>query len=230
MRYWNHAKIASGRWIEKLSTQTKWQKGVTRCAVSCHLGILKKICFICINYVYLTHWGRATHICVSKLTIIASDNGLSPGRRQAIIWNNARILSIGLLGTNFSEILVSSANWRPFCLGLHVLKVRTRFRLISINMLYRNEADFLYDTASWDTPFCHFVLAFKSLSFDRSKFCLIPATNYWTHKQSPMDSQSIDGYPGRLLEILSEVSKNDNSCTLFCLSLISDIANCVFRP
>ena len=34
---------------------------------------------------YLTHCGRATHICVSKLTIIGSDNGLSPGRRQAII-------------------------------------------------------------------------------------------------------------------------------------------------
>ena len=47
----------------------------------------------------LTHWGRATHICVSKLTIIASDNDLSPGRRLAIIWNNAGILSIGLLGT-----------------------------------------------------------------------------------------------------------------------------------
>ena len=27
----------------------------------------------------LTHWGRVTHICVSKLTIIGSDNGLSPG-------------------------------------------------------------------------------------------------------------------------------------------------------
>ena len=26
----------------------------------------------------LTHWGRVTHICVSKLTIIGSDNGLSP--------------------------------------------------------------------------------------------------------------------------------------------------------
>ena len=26
----------------------------------------------------LTHWGRATHICVGKLTIIGSDNGLSP--------------------------------------------------------------------------------------------------------------------------------------------------------
>ena len=52
----------------------------------------------------LTHWGRATHIYVITLTIIASGNGLSPGRRHAIIWNNAEILSIGLLGTNFSEI------------------------------------------------------------------------------------------------------------------------------
>ena len=25
------------------------------------------------------HWGRVTHICVNKLTIIGSDNGLSPG-------------------------------------------------------------------------------------------------------------------------------------------------------
>ena len=30
----------------------------------------------------LTHWGRVTHICVSRLTITGSDNGLSPGRRQ----------------------------------------------------------------------------------------------------------------------------------------------------
>ena len=53
----------------------------------------------------LTHWGGVTHICVSNLTMIGSDNGLSPGRRQAIFWTNARILSIGNLGTNFSEIL-----------------------------------------------------------------------------------------------------------------------------
>ena len=33
----------------------------------------------------LTYWGRVTYICVSKLTIIGSDNGWSPGRRQAII-------------------------------------------------------------------------------------------------------------------------------------------------
>ena len=77
----------------------------------------------------------ATHICVSKLTIIGSDNGLSPGRRQAIIWTSAGILLIGSLGTNFSEILIGiqtfsfkkmllkivSAKWRPFCLGLNML-------------------------------------------------------------------------------------------------------------
>ena len=84
----------------------------------------------------LTHWGRETHICVSKQIIIGSDNGLSPGRRQAIIWTNAGILLIGPLGTNFSEILieiltfsfkkmrlkVSYAKRRPFCFGLNELK------------------------------------------------------------------------------------------------------------
>ena len=84
---------------------------------------------------FLTHWGRVTHICVSKSTITGSDNGLSPDRRQAIIWTNAGILLIGPLGTNFSENLmeiltflftkmrlkVSSAKWRPFCLSLNVL-------------------------------------------------------------------------------------------------------------
>ena len=85
-----------------------------------------------------THWGRVTHICVSKLTIIGWHNGLSPDRRQAIIWTNAGILLIGPLWTNFSEILieiltfsfknmrlkVSSARRRPFCLGLNVLMTR----------------------------------------------------------------------------------------------------------
>ena len=37
---------------------------------------------------------------------IGSDNGLSPGRRQAIIWTNVGILLIEPLGTNFSEILI----------------------------------------------------------------------------------------------------------------------------
>ena len=93
----------------------------------------------------LTHWGRVTHICVSKLTIIGSDNGLSPEWRQAIIWTNAGMLLIGPLGTDFSEILIkiqtfslnkmhlkmSSRKWRPFCLGLNVLKC-----LIASNLLW----------------------------------------------------------------------------------------------
>ena len=51
----------------------------------------------------LTHWGRVTHICVGNLTIIGPNNCLSPGRRQAIIWNNTGILLIAPWGTNFSE-------------------------------------------------------------------------------------------------------------------------------
>ena len=55
---------------------------------------------------HLTHWGWVTHICICNLTPIGSDNGLTPGRCQAIILTNAGILLIGPLGTNFSEILI----------------------------------------------------------------------------------------------------------------------------
>ena len=46
-----------------------------------------------------------THISVYKLNIIGSDNGLSPGRHQAIIWINAWILLIWLLGANLNGML-----------------------------------------------------------------------------------------------------------------------------
>ena len=72
-----------------------------------------------------------THICVSNIIRIGSDNGLSPVRRQAIIWTNAWILLIWPLGTTFSEILIeiytfsfkkmhlqmSSGKRRPFVLA-----------------------------------------------------------------------------------------------------------------
>ena len=41
---------------------------------------------------------------LNELTIIGSDNGLSPNRRQAIIWTNTGLLLIGPLGTKLSEI------------------------------------------------------------------------------------------------------------------------------
>ena len=122
----------------------------------CHITAILQVRWIStqslLNYVKeliwslsLTHWGRVTHICVSKLTIIGSDNCLSPGRRQAIIWTNAGILLIGSLGTNFSEILIeisafsfkkmhlkmSSGKWRPSCLGLNVL-----MSMILVNMIH----------------------------------------------------------------------------------------------
>ena len=57
---------------------------------------------------WITHWSRMTHKCVNKLTITGSDNGLSPDRRQTIIWTNPGIFFIEPLGSNFSEILRNS--------------------------------------------------------------------------------------------------------------------------
>ena len=98
-------------------------------------GSIRNYCLGFHVILFLTHWGRVTDICISKLAIIGSHNGLSPDRRQAIIWTNAGILLLGPLETNFSEILieilkfsfkkmrlkVSSAKRRPFCLGLNEL-------------------------------------------------------------------------------------------------------------
>ena len=74
-------------------------------------------------------------LCVNKLTIFGSDNGLSSGRHQAIIWTNAGILSIGpprnklQWNLNLNSYIFIKENsfwnvvwkWRPFCLGLNEL-------------------------------------------------------------------------------------------------------------
>ena len=117
-----------------------WQLHLDRTFACLYSGFIKHTIIIANDTSRLTHWGCVTHICVDRLTIIGSDNGLSPRRRQAIIWTNAGILLIEPLGTNFTEILISiqifsfkkmrlkmsSAKWRPFCLGLNVLKTSTR--------------------------------------------------------------------------------------------------------
>ena len=65
------------------------------------------------------------HFLVSKLAIIGSDNGLSPGRRQAIVWTNNGISLIRTLGTNFSE-LFENVVWEMavVCRGLTMLIIR----------------------------------------------------------------------------------------------------------
>ena len=123
---WTNADLLIGPW-EQISVQFLLKK------IPLKISSGKWWYYLSLNV--LTHWGLVTHICVSKLSIIGSDNGLSPDRRQAIIWTNAGILLIGTLGTNFNEILIeihtfsfknidlkmSSGKWRPFSLGLNVL-------------------------------------------------------------------------------------------------------------
>ena len=139
-------RLVSGRWFLRFSKDTNGSITLrsistrawimTLFAMASLIEFVPLLCLCILEPVReLTHWGRVTHIWVGKLTIIGSDNDLSPGRRQAIIWPNAGILLIEPLGTNFSESLIgiqifsftkmrmkmSSVKWRPFCLGLNVL-------------------------------------------------------------------------------------------------------------
>ena len=83
----------------------------------------------------LTHLPQC-HIYASVNWVsVGSDNGLAPGRREAIVKTSAGILLIGPLETNLCEILIeiqtfslkkihlkiSSGKWWPFCLSLNVL-------------------------------------------------------------------------------------------------------------
>ena len=115
----------------------------------------------------LTHWGRITHICVSKLIIIGSDNGLSL-RRHAIIWTNAGILLIRTAGTNFSKIvseiyifsfekihLKMFAKWRQFCLDLNVLNLEMHITIIHVKL------------------FCTYMVGQSSI------FCVLKCTWQW---------------------------------------------------
>ena len=69
--------------------------------------------------------------------IIGPNDHLSPDRRQAIVWTDDGILSIGPLGTNFSKFVIeihalaftkmylkmSSWKWRPSYIGLNMFNL-----------------------------------------------------------------------------------------------------------
>ena len=126
---WTLLDLYCTLWHNSNDRQSICHKVATDFTVCCLIASMLSLVFL------KAHWGRVTHICINGLTIIGSDNGLSPGRRQAIIWSNDGILLIRPLGTNFNEILIeidiisfkkirlkmSSGKWRPFCLGLNVL-------------------------------------------------------------------------------------------------------------
>ena len=95
----------------------------------------RKFCMLLLDSLPPSDAIRWQDAYMCKLIIIGSDNGLSPGRRQAVIWTNAEILLIGHLGTYFSENLfeihsfsfknmglqMSAEKCQPFCLGFNVL-------------------------------------------------------------------------------------------------------------
>ena len=72
MQFWNDVFLK--KWNEYVTSSSLMQKRLNSTANALELHLF-----------CLTHWGHVTHICVSSLIIIGSDNGLSPGRRQAII-------------------------------------------------------------------------------------------------------------------------------------------------
>ena len=116
--FWHHTSLC----VPMVQPMTVWQQTIKW--FSFDAFPISKMLYIL--HTALTHWGRVTHICVSKLTVI--------GRRQAIIWTNAWMLLIGPLVKYISEIVIaiqtfsfakmhlkmSSAKWRPLCFGLNV--------------------------------------------------------------------------------------------------------------
>ena len=130
-----------------------------QCHVASHwLSAYKKIisawqqvptifCLPDLMLLHLTNWGRVTHICASKVTIIVSDNGLSPGRHQAIIWTNAGILLIIGIDTNI-EVIVSLTTWEALhspratpsgCGELPTLLMRQRWPKLRYQFLFYHD-------------------------------------------------------------------------------------------
>ena len=186
----------------------------------------------------LSHWGRVMHICVSKRTIVGSDNGLSPEQRQAIIWTNVGLLLIGPLGTNFSEIVieiitfsfkkmrlkVSSAKRRPFCLGLNVLMVTvTKKRMVSkhtggvhtqnVLILSPCRAQFYWKEKMFMHVFSHFFAITEEIKVTEPLSCVVThlfrkANNIWCTGDT--NSQSISSPVIILLNIHVSTQKPSN--------------------
>ena len=85
------------------------------------------------------------HICVSKLTIISSDDILWPGHYLNQCWNSFYWTLGNKLQWNLNQIYIfsfmkmnlkmSSGNLRPFCLGLYVLTIAFLTQCSPINIV-----------------------------------------------------------------------------------------------
>ena len=86
-----------------ISDLTEWKFALTKMLVRCSAWSLVTKSHRPDRHRALT---RVMLICISILTIIGSDNGLSSSQHQAIIGTNAGILLLGPLETIFSKILI----------------------------------------------------------------------------------------------------------------------------
>ena len=138
----------------------------------------------------LTHWGWVTHICISKLTIIGSDNGVLNGWHLAIIWTNTGIFLMGTLGTNFSEILseidtfsLKKCNWKVVCKMAAILSLPQCDCMIiahsSLNIV-ANILQTIFSIAfSWNKIF-RFEVSLKLKSSLDNNSALVQAVAGWT--------------------------------------------------
>ena len=110
------------------------------------------------DVMYWNHWGWVTNICFSELTIIGSNNGLSPARRQAIIWTIAGVLLIGPLGTNFIEILIEDYT---FYSGKYIWICRQEIasRFVSVSMSSLPLQSFMRFCS---IPYCRWLWRFRN--------------------------------------------------------------------
>ena len=106
--------------------------------------------YITVWFMLLTHWGRLTHMCFGNLTIIGSDNGLSPGRHQAIIYTTAGIVLIGPVGTNFSKIMDILFWLRGF-----VLRLRPWLQHHILSNITKTPAAFFAAVVTLGSLWCH---------------------------------------------------------------------------
>ena len=106
-------------WLVFLKSVNKWD------------SIIRLMMFLpLLCWIYLTHWGRGTHICYSKIIIIGSHNDLSLGRNQCCnivnwtLWINFSEILIEINRFSFSkmQLKMSSAKWRLFRLGYNDLR------------------------------------------------------------------------------------------------------------
>ena len=81
-------------------------------------------------------------ICVGKLTVIGSDIGLSPGRRQVNIWTGAEILLVGPLGTSSrnSNIFIQENAFQN--VACEMASILYRSQCAKNNGSYNNRAEF----------------------------------------------------------------------------------------